>query len=126
MTELKAALYTEIKKHATNVYYNQAPSNVNYPYVVYTITSSNRLDYKEEVFVRMNVYDLKGANITGIENLAQKLQKELHQIDISTTNGIIQLRNTNRLDLDSIEEEHRRRELSFFVNWYDKSIIEVT
>jgi len=60
------------------------------------------------------------------ENLAQKLQKELHQIDISTTNGIIQLRNTNRLDLDSIEEEHRRRELSFFVNWYDKSIIEVT
>ena len=126
MTELKSALYTEIKKHATNVYYNEAPRGTNYPFVVYSITAANRIDYKEEVFVKINLYDLKGANITVLEDLTQKLQKKLHQIDIATTNGILQMRNTNRLDLDSIEEEHRRRELSFFVHWYDKSIIEVT
>jgi len=124
MTELKESLYNKIKSYIDNTFYSEASRDVLNLYCVYKIENSTRIDYKEYCTLVINIYDKKINDISLIENATQELQKELNNYAAETTNTSYYIKQTNRLDLDYIEEEFRRRELRFLVHFYDKTIVE--
>ena len=124
MTELKESLYNKIKTYIDNTFYNSAPRDVLDLYCIYKIENSIRFDYKEICTLVINIYDKKINDITILEDAAKELQKELNGYAEDTENTSYYLIQTNRLDLDYIEEEINRRELRFNVQYYDRSIIE--
>jgi len=124
MTELKESLYNKIKTYISNTFYNSAPRDVLDLYCIYKIENSVRFDYKEICTLVINVYDKKTNDITILEDAVKELQKQLNGYAEDTTNTSYYLTQTNRLDLDYIEEEVNRRELRFLVHFYDRTIVE--
>lgn len=110
--ELRKALTATLKTVATNVYYEQAPDNATYPYLVFDLTDIYHQDGKTLMELEVNVLDY-GTNTASAELIADTLQETLHRADY--INSFLQYRLYRGLR-QKVEEEDKqliRRRLTF-------------
>ena len=124
MIELKSGIYTKLKSITDNVYYQEASRDTQYPYIVFEITGATRSDVRESSILNINIYDKKGNNIEIIEKLEEDIKRELHYFDINTSSIAASVRQTGSNNLDSIEDQHRRRQVEYQVYYYTKALYE--
>lgn len=124
MKELKKALSEELKKYHNNVYYELADRKTTFPYIVFKIDDSNRMDYKEIVFATISIYDRDNTKIDIIEDLEQLIKKKFHNLDLKTENSISVLTHISSNNFDFLQEGYRRRELRFQIFFYNSEIVE--
>ena len=124
MIELKSGIYTKLKSITDNVYYQEASRDTQYPYIVFEISGATRNDLRESSILNINIYDKKGNNIEIIEKLEEDVKRELHYFDINTAVISASLRQTGSNNLDSIEDQYRRRQVEYQLYYYTKALYE--
>lgn len=113
--ELRKAFQTTLKTIITNVYYDQAPDNATYPYIVFDLAELYHEDGRTLMELEANVIDY-GTSTTRAEDIADRLQYTLHRMNY--INAFIQFRVYRGLR-QKVEEEDKqliRRRLTFEVH----------
>lgn len=116
--ELRKIIQTELKTKCEKVYFQTAPSNVSFPYLVYDINSVS-IDTRDNGVLTVDIWD-RNSDTSIIETLTDDIEK---QLDFKTFNNdkiqaafFISIRN-NIVDED---KKLSRRQLKFNIQYYSK------
>jgi hypothetical protein len=118
--ELRTALQTLLKTLHARVFFNVAPDNAAFPYVVFDLPNSIDSGTLENFVLDIDVWD-NAADTTALETLIGTIDESLHKKSIIVTDkiGIILYRN-NRLTLTDEDPHIRRRKYIYQARTYQK------
>jgi hypothetical protein len=114
--DVRTGLMIELNKvsQANKVYYEGAPEDAAYPYLIYSLTDSDADGANTEVFqLYINGWDLSDST-TVIENMMVNLNEKLDKVMIRTTSCSFRAELDNRLTIDDTSDARiKRREYRY-------------
>ena len=117
--ELRKALRATMLTVVDRVYYDQAPDNATFPYVVFDLLELTHEDGRTLMEMEVNILDY-GTSTTTAEDIADELQSMLHKADY--INAYIQYSIYRGLR-QKVEEEDKqliRRRLTFEIHMHER------
>ena len=121
MFDLKEALLAKFSEIMPTYEYTTVPKNQPYPYATFNTPSTDGFaEYRDDVTVEINIYDSLCNSLKDIEDYALEFRK-LNKYCFNTEQGRLDMLFVGIVPLDSLEEEVRRREITFLVKWYDEN-----
>lgn len=118
LLELRGILQTYFKLKHSRVYFQQAPDNATYPFVVYDLPNSIDDGAMENFVLDIDVWD-NSPNTTVLETLASDIDTGLHRITI-VSNGLgATFYRENRQAMLDDDSRLRRRRLTFQIRTHE-------
>lgn len=124
--ELRKAIQTFLLTKTTRVYFENAPENAAYPYVVFNLPSSTENYQREDFRLEVDIWG-NSNDTTALETLVGNIDGDGH-ISAATglhrkhiyTNGVIQadIYRESRLVITDPDESVKRRQLIYTVKTY--------
>lgn len=116
--ELRKVITNLLKQVNSNIYYEEAKSNAEFPYIVYELTSVNLNNYpRDDIFLIIDVWD-KNKSTQTVEILADKVEKTLNMIN-NPTNAVLPTFYLNdRMSIRDEDKSIKRRQLKFIIQNY--------
>ena len=119
MIELRSALQTKLETLHPRVFYETAPDNVSFPYVVFDLPNSFRLEDAEVFNLDVDVWD-RGKDTTELETLTTTIERALNGLFYNDAAQFLYIYRESRLRLDSENLALRRRQIRFSLKYYTK------
>jgi len=103
-------------------YLEEAPEDIAgtrpaFPYVVYSLPTSNEIEHREDFILEINLWD-RGADTTVLEELTQNMDDALNRKHHLDTGLLIIIYRINRMMIPDPDQEIRRRELRYQARVY--------
>lgn len=118
MNEILNVIFGMLKNYSETVYYEDAPSKAEYPYIVYNLEDGYR-SYREEYILTLDFWD-RNQSSSNIENLVDIYDKYLENKLIVTKLFSIRFNRMQRLKVEDEDKGLKRRQLRFGVQVYQK------
>ncbi|HSH24600.1 MAG TPA: hypothetical protein VLA13_03575 [Massilibacterium sp.] len=120
MVELRRATLQLLRTFHDRNYYQKAPKDAVFPYIVYDFPNSF-MDKEQEIFnLDVDVWDNKD-DTTELETIASNIWKGLNRYRYFDDNIQFSIYRENRLPpLDEDEKNIKRRKLIFQVRYFDR------
>ena len=119
MYDLKEALESKFNEIVQTYEVSTLDRNVSYPYATFdTPSTSGFAEYRDDVTILINIYDDLCNSIGEIEALTTKF-RQLNKYCLNTTDGRFDLLFVGRNDYTELENDVRRKEVTFLAKWYD-------
>ena len=113
---------TELKKVEKNVYYKRATATAKIPYVIYRFTTTNFYSEREEVFLEIDIWDIRKDGydvITAIETRAKNIVDVLKKFRHLDGDMFVSFEIINKLDLIDEDENIERIQLRYRLRKYN-------
>lgn len=112
MVELRTMIQTYLKTKNSRIYFQIAPDNATYPFVVYELPNSIDDGAMENFVLDIDVWDDK-SDTTALETLASDIDNGLHRLTL-VQNGLgATFYRTSRLSMTDDDSRLRRRRLIY-------------
>ncbi len=118
MNEILQVIFRVLKNYSDTVYYEDAPSKVGYPYIVYNLEDGYR-SHREEYILTLDFWD-RNQSSSDIESLVDIYDKHLENKLIVTEFFSIRLSRMQRLKIEDEDKGLKRRQLRFEVQIYQR------
>lgn len=118
MINLRIALEELLGGFHERTYFEDAPKNTPFPYVVYTFPNSFTSENLETFVLDVDIWDNKEVT-TELETLSSYIWKELDRYHHYDENVQFSIYRSNRLPLDDDDPTIKRRKLIFELKNYD-------
>lgn len=123
MIALRKAILPQLKAICPRVYYQSAPDDAIYPYLVYDFPNSFTSDEQEIFNLDVDVWDMpKYDDTTEIETIANLAWKKLHKFSYLDEDTQFTVHRENRLPPLDEDERLRRRKLIFQLRYFDRRL----
>ena len=118
MINIREPITAKLKTLCPRVYYERAPMDAQFPYIVYAFPNSFMLDEQEIWVLDVDIWDkpLNG-DTTALDTLARGVADDLHRFTIY--GPWAQVYRQSRFSLDDDEPSIRRRKITFQVRLFD-------
>ena len=117
MINLLNTIYNKISEAHSRVFFNFVPEKdpttqkeVKFPYIVFKLPSSIVYENTEQFILEVSIWD-KSSDETGVETLAEEVNKKLNRWDFLDDNFLFRVRKTNRLTVPDPDPQIKRRDL---------------
>ena len=119
MTNIREPITAKLKTLCPRVYYERAPIDAQFPYIVYAFPNSFMLDEQEIWVLDVDIWDkpLSG-DTTELDELSRGVADGLHRLTIYGP-AWAQVYRESRFSLDDDEPLIRRRKITFQVRSFD-------
>lgn len=116
--ELRKVIIKLLKEINSNVYYENATDEAEFPYIVYEIDSIN-FDYieRDDVILTINIWDKDRGSKT-VDSLADDIEKKLKYLNNPTQTVLPTFYAISRTSIPDEDKSIRRRELKFQIQNY--------
>jgi hypothetical protein len=120
MMNLLQVLFTKLSEIQKPVYFELAPSNAVFPYIVYKLPNSTNVESDRQDYVlQVDVWDNK-SDTTALETLTNDIDKKLNKMEHLDFTQFIKIERENRLMVPDTDPEIRRRQLRYTVKQYER------
>lgn len=119
MKLLRIELNRLLRTHHSRVYYQQAPTKREYPYLIYNLSNSFDNEQQEVFFLDVDVWDYT-SDTTAIEDLAGLLWKVLNKHRHVDDNIQFSIYRSTRLSPEDDDPMFKRRKLIFELRYFDR------
>lgn len=117
-TELRKIIQTYLKTKHSRVYFQIAPDNATYPFVVFELPNSMDDGSMERFILDIDIWDDE-SDTTTLESIAGEIDKGLHR-STYISNGVgATFYRENRLSLLDNDSRLRRRKLIFQIRTHE-------
>lgn len=120
MINLLTNLFSKLTAIHPRTYLETAPPKSQFPYVVFSLPTSDESDYREDFILEIDIWDNKPLDTTMVETLTDNIDKALNRSFVNTTDFQYSAYRMNRLMLPDPDENIRRRQLRYQIKYYDK------
>lgn len=123
MIHLRREIIQLLRQYHDRVYFQKAPNNIAFPYVIYDFPNSF-MDGDQEVFnLDIDIWDNKD-DTTELEQMASSIWKGLNRYRHLDEDIQFSIYRENRLPpLDEDEKNIKRRKLIFQVRYFDREVM---
>lgn len=116
MIHLRTVLQSELEKTHKNAYYEEAPEDTTYPYMVYELES-----IQDNFTLEINVYD-KGTSTGNVEMLADAIEAHFKRFIWRDKEQIFTTYKNTRNNVQEEDKTIKRRRLLFDVYYHGKEV----
>lgn len=117
MVSLFQSIYSKLNEVHSRVYFELAPQNAEFPYIVYKFPNSNRDEHREDFTLEIDIWDNK-ADTTELETITDNIDKKLNRLQILDENFHVSIYRINRLMVPDTDPSIHRRQLRYNVKTY--------
>lgn len=112
--EIRKALQSLLLSIHDEVYYEEAPDNAVYPYIVYNLADSNDEDSVEQIMLEVDAWDTPINNNTiPLETLVGNVDNLLNRKIISVKGVFFSIYRENRRNVPDSDKRIRRRQYEY-------------
>ena len=117
MISLLTYIYNQLKLVHSNVYFEQAPENATFPYIVFKLPNSTENEAREDFILEVDIWD-NNSDTTTLETLTNNIDTQLNRTHHTETNVVCSIYRINRLMIPDPDPNIRRRQLRYQVQTY--------
>lgn len=120
MINLLSYVFTKLSETQKPVYFEIAPTNAVFPFIVYKLPNSVNIESdRQDYTLQIDVWD-KNTDTTALETLTNDIDKRLHQLQHLDTNQFLKFERESRLMIPDTDPTIRRRQLRYVVKQYER------
>lgn len=114
VVEIRKVLQSLLSSIHAEVYYEEAPDNAVYPYVIYNFVDSNDEDSMEQIMLEIDAWDTPINNNTiPLETVIGTIDNKLNNIVISVNGVFFSIYRENRRNVPDSDKRIRRRQYEY-------------
>lgn len=126
MKSLLDFIYQTLSSIYYNTYFELAPEQIYvngawvplpYPYVVYRMDTSNKVAFREDFFLEVDIWD-RTQDTTNLESITDQIKRQFNYLHYTNNELGASFYLINRMMIDDPDPEIRRRQLRFQVKTY--------
>jgi hypothetical protein len=118
MIELRKVIQTYLKSKHARVYFQVAPDNATYPFVVYELPNSIDDGAMERFVLDIDVWDDE-SDTTSLETLASNIDNGLHRLTVMSNGLGCTFYRENRMSMTDDDSRLRRRKLIYQIRTHE-------
>ena len=120
MNELRQSVRNQLIKYHSSVYYEQAPNNANFPFVVFLLSNTTMIDDLEMLKLDVNVYS--NQSVSELETIAESIWQGLKRYTETNAYHSLTIHKDRRITLEEEDKSIKRRLLTFNVRYMTKEV----
>lgn len=121
MLELRVVINTLLKDKYERVYYQQAPNDKAFPYLIFNFPNSFDNEDQEVFNFDIDVWDYSESSVN-VEEISSELWRFFNRYHYLDDNMQFSVYRANRLPLEEEDKKFKRRKLIFELRYFDRRI----
>ena len=120
MIELQKFIVQQLKAIHPQVYLEWAPQGAVFPYIIYTLPTSDEIERREDFILEVDVWDKQedGSTVT-LQNISDQIDQTLNRLIFTSSTGwSSRFYRINRLIVPDPDPAIRRRQLRYDIRVY--------
>ena len=121
MLNLIRAINTKLNESGYNVFYNEKPKEIDYPFVIFNMRNTNKLENREDIFLDVDIWTKNQVQVFVMTKTIDDLLQRYKYIDNNLQFSIYKINQLNNLADE--DKTIKRNQLKYIIKKYERNVV---